>query len=236
MPPTPLPIGTLVDPASARRPERMTLPGRFVTLVPLEVGHAEALFEAACGEGREAPWAYLFDGPFTDRAAFADHIASKAASTDPLFYAILDRASGRAVGHATLMRIEPAHRVVEVGNILFAPVLQRTPGATETMALLAGYVFDQLGYRRYEWKCNNLNAPSKAAALRLGFTFEGLFRQHMIVKGRSRDTAWFAMLDSDWPACRSAFAAWLSPDNFDAQGQQRASLAALRDAAQRPAS
>ena len=227
------PIGALVDPAPARRPERITLSGRFVTLAPLEAAHAENLFDAACGEGREAPWTYLFDGPFTDRAVFADHIARKAASTDPLFYAVLDRTSGRAVGHATLMRIEPAHRVVEVGNILFAPVLQRTPGATETMALLAGYVFDQLGYRRYEWKCDSLNAPSKAAALRLGFTFEGLFRQHMIVKGRSRDTAWFAMLDGEWPACRAAFAAWLAPENFDAHGRQRRSLAALREEARR---
>ena len=232
MPSTPSPIGALVDPAPARRPERVTLPGRFVTLVPLEADHADDLFAAACGEGREAPWTYLFDGPFTDRAAFADHVARKAASPDPLFYAILDRTGGRAVGHATLMRIEPAHRVIEVGNILFAPVLQRTPGATETMALLAGYVFDQLGYRRYEWKCNDLNALSKAAALRLGFSFEGLFRQHMIVKGRTRDTAWFAMLDSEWPACRAAFAAWLAPENFDADGQQRRSLASFRDAGQ----
>lgn len=225
-------IGALVDPAPARRPERITLHGRFVTLVPLEAAHADDLFDAACGEGREAPWTYLFDGPFTDRALFSEHIARKAASGDPLFYAILDRASGRAVGHATLMRIEPAHRVIEVGNILFAPVLQRTPGATETMALLAGYVFDDLGYRRYEWKCNDLNAPSKAAAVRLGFSFEGVFRQHMIVKARTRDTAWFAMLDSEWPACHAAFEAWLAPDNFDAQRQQRRSLAALREAAQ----
>ena len=126
------------------------------------------------------------------------------------------------------MRVDPVHRVIETGNILYTPALQRTPGATEAMALLAGLVFDTLGYRRYEWKCNALNAPSRAAALRLGFTFEGVFRQHMVVKGRNRDTAWFSMLDREWPAVKRAFDQWLAPANFEPDGRQRRSLASFR--------
>ncbi len=148
-------------------------------------------------------------------------LARKAASDDPLFWAIVDRAAGEAQGYATLMRIEPVHRVIEVGNILFTPALQRKPGATEAMSLLAGHVFDDLGYRRYEWKCNALNAPSRAAALRLGFSFEGVFRQHMIIKGRNRDTAWYSMIDTEWPSVSRGFATWLAPDNFDSEGRQR---------------
>lgn len=223
------PIGPPVTPA-ARAPARTTLPGRFVTLEPLAPDHAANLFEAACGPGRDDLWTYLFDGPWHDQAAFAASIVKKAASDDPLFFAIRDNAAGRVVGHATLMRVEPTHGVIETGNILYGRPLQRSPGATETMALLASHVFDTLGFRRYEWKCNALNAPSKRAAERLGFTFEGIFRQHMIVKGRNRDTAWYSMLDTEWPACRAAFAAWLSPDNFDTEGRQRRSLAALRKA------
>ena len=224
------PIGAPIDPAPARRPERVVLTGRFVDIVPLTAADADDLFDQAGGEGRASLWTYMPDAPYADRAAFAEVIAKKAGSADPLFYAILDKTSGRALGHAGLMRIEPAHRVIEVGNILFGTGLQRTPGATESMALLAGYVFDTLGYRRYEWKCNALNAPSRRAAERLGFTFEGIFRQHMIVKGRNRDTAWFSILDSEWPACRAAFQAWLAPGNFDDAGHQRQGLAALRDA------
>jgi RimJ/RimL family protein N-acetyltransferase len=212
-------------------PARVTLPGRFVTLEPLTEDHADDLFAAACGPGRDHLWLYLFDGPFDDPATFRASIARKAASADPLFYAILDNASGRAVGHATLMRIEPAHRVIEVGNILFGVPLQRSPGATESMALLMAYVFETLGYRRYEWKCNDLNAPSKRAAARLGFTFEGVFRQHMIVKGRNRDTAWFSILDKEWPALKVGFDAWLSAANFDADGRQKTNLAAQRNPA-----
>ena len=222
------PIGPPVDAAAGRPATRTTLPGRFVTLVPLGADHADALFAAGCGPGREDLWTYLFDGPYHDRERFRVSIVQKAASDDPLFFAILDNASGRAVGHAALMRMEPAHRVIEVGSILFGVPLQRTPGATEAMALLTGHVFDTLGYRRYEWKCNDLNAPSKRAAERLGFVFEGVFRQHMIVKGRNRDTAWFAMRDVDWPACRAAFAAWLAPANFDDTGRQRRALADMR--------
>jgi RimJ/RimL family protein N-acetyltransferase len=224
----PQPIASLVEAHPAKRPERVTLSGRTVTLVPLDAEkHADALYYAANGGDKDRVWTYLFDGPYTDVAAFKANIATKAQSDDPLFFAILDNASGLAVGYQTFLRIDPTHRVIEVGNILYAPAMQRTIGATEAQYLFAAYVFDDLGYRRYEWKCNNLNAPSKRAALRYGFTFEGVFRQHMIVKGRNRDTAWFSMLDSEWPARRTAFQRWLAPENFDADGRQRIALATL---------
>ncbi|MBV8567592.1 MAG: GNAT family N-acetyltransferase [Methylobacteriaceae bacterium] len=225
---TDLPIGPPVDTGPARRPERRALSGRFVTLAPLDPAHhADALYEGSHGAEKECIWYYLFEGPFADRAAFKAHVETKARSEDPLFYAILDKPSRRALGYATLMRIDPTHRTIEVGNIMYTPALQRTPGATEAMYLLAGYVFDELGYRRYEWKCNDLNAPSKHAAVRLGFSFEGVFRNHMIVKGRNRDTAWFAMLDSEWPQRKATFERWLAPENFDADGRQRLALSAL---------
>jgi RimJ/RimL family protein N-acetyltransferase len=182
------------------------------------------LFEGA--KDHDELWTYLFEGPFHDRASFDEATRRMAQSDDPLFYAIIDKASGLAVGRAALMRIEPAHRVIEVGSILYTPQLQRTRGATEAMYLLARYIFEDLGYRRYEWKCNALNAPSRAAALRLGFTYEGIFRQHMIVKGKSRDTAWYSMLDGEWPARKARFEAWLAPANFDASGRQKTALSA----------
>jgi RimJ/RimL family protein N-acetyltransferase len=222
------PVGLPVDARPAKRPERVTLSGRAVTLVPLDAErHAGALFEAANGGDKDRVWTYLFDGPYADAAAFKANIAAKAQSADPLFFVVLDNASGRAVGYQTLMRIDAANRVIEVGNVLYAPAMQRTIGATEAQYLFARYVFDDLGYRRYEWKCNDLNAPSKRAALRLGFVFEGVFRQHMIVKGRNRDTAWFSMVDAEWPARRAAFERWLAPDNFDAAGRQKTSLTSL---------
>jgi len=225
------PVGPLVDDRPAKRPERATLSGRAVTLVPLDAErHAGALFEAANGGDKDRVWTYLFDGPYADAAAFKANIAAKAQSADPLFFVVLDNASGRAVGYQTLMRIDAANRVIEVGNVLYAPAMQRTIGATEAQYLFARYVFDDLGYRRYEWKCNDLNAPSKRAALRLGFAFEGVFRQHMIVKGRNRDTAWFSMLDSEWPSRRAAFERWLAPENFDAAGRQKIALASLNGA------
>ena len=223
------PVGAPVDFQPARRPHRVRLQGRAIDLVPLDAAaHADDLFEAANGPGKDFAWDYLFDGPFTDRAAFRAGIEAKAKSDDPLFYAIIDKATGKATGYQTLMRIDPAHGVIEVGNILYSPPMQRTIGATEAQYLFARHVFDDLGYRRYEWKCNHLNAPSRRAAERFGFTYEGTFRQHMIVKGRNRDTAWYSMLDSEWPAQRDAYERWLSPDNFDAAGKQRASLVSLR--------
>ena len=223
------PIGPIVDAHPAKRPERVTLEGRWITLVPLEPqAHAKALYEGSNGDAaRESVWTYLFDGPYRSLDEFRANLEAKARSTDPLFFTVIDNASGTPVGYQTFLRIDPPNRVIEVGNIMFTPAMQRTAGATEAQYLFAAHVFDDLGYRRYEWKCNDLNAPSRRAALRYGFSFEGVFRQHMIVKGRNRDTAWFSMLDSEWPARRAAFERWLGPDNFDAAGRQKVSLAAL---------
>jgi len=221
-------VGAPVDGTPAARPQRTTLDGRVVRIAPLDpLTHAASLFEGSSGQENEPLWRYLFEGPFHTRDDFDSNLKEKAISEDPLFFAILDKPSGDAVGYASYMRIEPAHRVIEVGSILFTPRLQRTIGATEAMYLMARHVFEDLGYRRYEWKCNALNAPSRRAALRLGFTFEGVFRQHMIIKGRNRDTAWFSMLDSEWPTRKAAFERWLDPSNFDANGRQRMPLSAL---------
>ena len=223
------PIGPLVDPHPARRPERVTLEGRWITLAPLNPDkHAGALYEGSSGDpAREAVWTYLFDGPYRSLEEFRAAIALKARSDDPLFFAVVDNSTGRAVGYQTLMRIDAANRVIEVGNVMYTPAMQRTPGATEAQYLFAKYVFEALGNRRYEWKCHALNAPSRSAAVRFGFAFEGIFRQHMIVKGRNRDTAWFAMLDSEWPARKAAYERWLSPDNFDSEGRQKQRLSEL---------
>jgi len=224
------PIGPRVDGPPARPPSRTTLPGRTVTLTPLDSqAHGKALYEGIQGEAGEWLWQYLFEGPFADRAAFDLHLRRIAASEDPLFLAILDNATGSAVGYASYMRIEPVHRVIEVGSILYTPRLQQTTLATEAMYLMARHVFEDLGYRRYEWKCNALNAPSRRAALRFGFTFEGVFRQHMIVKGRNRDTAWFSMLNSEWPERKANFERWLDPSNFGADGRQKVALSALNE-------
>ena len=218
------PIGPLVDSHPARRPERVTLEGRWITLAPLNPDkHAGALYEGSNGDpAREAVWTYLFDGPYRSLEEFRAAIELKARSDDPLFFAVVDSATGRAVGYQTLMRIDAANRVIEVGNVMYTPAMQRTPAATEAQYLFARHVFEALGSRRYEWKCHALNAPSRSAAVRFGFTFEGIFRQHMIVKGRNRDTAWFAMLDSEWPARKAAYERWLSPDNFDRRGAPEA--------------
>jgi RimJ/RimL family protein N-acetyltransferase len=223
------PIGPSIDSHPAGRPERVRLKGRWITLVPLDAAaHAEALYEGSNGDAaRQAVWTYLFNGPFATPADFAADIDVKAKAADPHYFAIVDNASGRAVGYESLMRIDPPNRVIEVGGIMYAPSMQRTPSGTEAQYLLARYVFDDLGYRRYEWKCNALNAPSRRAAERFGFSFEGIFRQHMIVKGRNRDTAWFAMLDGEWPARKAAYERWLAPDNFDSEGRQRVALSDL---------
>jgi RimJ/RimL family protein N-acetyltransferase len=220
-----------VDPilaaAPAPRPSRIRLEGRLVDIEPLDPArHADSLWDAVRDPEHDGLWAYLFDGPFGDARSFRESVERKAASEDPLFFAIVDRATGRATGYAAYLRIEPAHRVIEVGGILFTPLLQRTRGATEAMFLMARHAFDELGYRRYEWKCDSRNQPSRRAAERLGFTFEGVFRQHMIIKGRNRDTAWYSMLDSEWPARKAAFERWLAPSNFDEQGRQRTPLRA----------
>lgn len=228
-----LPIGPVLTtgPATpAPRPSPATILGRHVTIRrPDAARDSDVLFEAAHGPEAAALWLYMSVGPFADRAAFRQWLERSIASVDPYFYVLGDPVGGEALGLASLMRIDTANRVIEVGNILYTPRLQRSPAATEAMYLLARHVFD-LGYRRYEWKCNAHNAPSRRAALRLGFSYEGLFRQHMIIKGRNRDTAWFSMLDGEWPAIRAAFEAWLDPKNFDAQGRQLKSLAGFRTA------
>jgi RimJ/RimL family protein N-acetyltransferase len=226
-------IGEPVDSSPARPPQPITLAGNCVTLVPLDpAAHGKALYENSHGEDREQLWRYLFDGPYPDRSSFDTRLRQMASTKDPLFFSILDRRSGLATGFASYMRIEPAHRCIEVGSILFTSLLQRTLGATEAMYLMARHVFEDLGYRRYEWKCNALNEPSRRAALRLGFTFEGIFRQHMIIKGRNRDTAWYVTLDSEWPVRKANFERWLSLENFDAEGRQRESLARMNGVGQ----
>jgi RimJ/RimL family protein N-acetyltransferase len=211
--------------APAKSPARAPLEGRLVTVTPLDpAAHATSLYEGSHGTVKEELWRYLWDGPFPDRSAFDSYLKQKAASEDPLYFAIVDHRSGLAAGHASYLRITPEHRVIEVGGILFTPHIQRTAGATEAMYLMARHAFEDLGYRRYEWKCDGLNAPSRRAALRLGFTFEGIFRQHMIVKGRNRDTAWFSMCDHEWPARKANFERWLDPSNFDSNGIQKTPL------------
>ncbi len=223
------PLGAPVDAAPARRPSPTTLIGRYATLVPLDPdAHGQPLYEAI--RGRDEVWLYLFEAPPDSRAAFDALLRRKAAMADRVYLTVMDHTLGQAAGYASYLRIDEAHRSVEVGDILFTPAIQRTRRATEAMYLMAKHAFEDLRYRRYEWKCNNLNAPSKRAAQRLGFAFEGIFRQHMIVKGRNRDTAWFAMVDADWPARRAAFERWLDPANFDAAGRQRVSLSSLNAA------
>jgi len=221
-------VGEPVDPSSAPRPRRVTFEGRTISLVPLDAHeHLESLWAATGGPQHEHLWTYMFEHPFQNRASFEANLQRKEASDDPLFYSLIEKASGDAVGWAAYMRMEPLNRVIEVGSIMYSPRIQRTIGATEAMYIMAKHAFEDMNYRRYEWKCDALNQPSRRAALRLGFTFEGVFRQHMVVKGRNRDTAWYAMLDSDWPARKRAFEQWLAPANFDANGKQRVSLSEL---------
>ena len=197
--------------------------GRFGSIVPATPEHAEALFRAFAADTLNASWTYLPYGPFASETAFGDWLAGTCRGEDPLFHTILDT-DGRALGLSSYLRIDPGNGVIEVGHIHFSPALRRKALATEAMALMMARVFDELGYRRYEWKCDALNAPSRAAAHRLGFTYEGTFRQAAVVKGRNRDTAWFSVLDSEWPDLRARFARWLDPGNFDAEGRQRSAL------------
>jgi RimJ/RimL family protein N-acetyltransferase len=209
----------------ATAPAHRPLLGTRVRLERLDPErHADDLLAAAAGDAKL--WDYLPYGPFADADELRAWLAERAASTDPLFLTIVDAATGRASGVVTYLRIEPEHGCIEIGHIWFGASLQRTPAATETIYLLARHAFDDLGNRRLEWKCDAANARSRRAAERFGFTFEGVFRQHMIVKGRNRDTAWFSLLDSEWPAARAAFEAWLSAENFHADGRQRSPLAA----------
>jgi RimJ/RimL family protein N-acetyltransferase len=202
--------------APAKPPQRIVLDGRYARLEPLALSHVPDL--ASCASPERYRW--LFDHlprSADDLRPWADKLM---AGSDPLMFAVIDRSTGRAEGRQSLMRVVPEHGVIEVGNILWGDRIARTRVTTEALFLHASYVFDALGYRRFEWKCNNRNAPSKRAAERFGFEFEGVFRQHMIVKGENRDTAWFAMLDGDWPRLRAQYERWLDPANFDADGKQ----------------
>jgi RimJ/RimL family protein N-acetyltransferase len=223
--------------APARVPDTTAIVGERVVLERLDaVRHGDALYAAAHGDGADPRlWHHLPYGPFTDdREGFLVHLEAQAAATDPYFYAVVDVAGigpARPAGVVSFLRVEPAHGVIEIGHVWFGGVLQRTPQATEAIFLLARHAFEVLGHRRLEWKCDDANARSKAAAQRFGFTPEGVFRQHMVVNGRNRDSAWFSILDGEWPAVGAAFRAWLAPSNFDADGRQRASLASLRSPA-----
>ncbi|MBP8309446.1 MAG: GNAT family N-acetyltransferase [Burkholderiaceae bacterium] len=209
-------------------PQRVPLEGAWCRLEPLEAArHGDQLFEASMAPGADARFRYLFESP-CDRVEFDRWLARAVAADDPLAFAVIDRASGRCEGRQTLMRITPDHGVIEIGSILWGPAISRSRVATEALYLFARYAFETLGYRRFEWKCNSLNAPSIRAAGRFGFRYEGQFRQHMVTKGANRDTHWFSMIDTEWPALRAAFDRWLAPENFDAQGRQRATLESFR--------
>lgn len=202
--------------------------GRYCRLEPLDADrHAPELFDAFSLDVGGSGWTYLAYGPFSTLAAFRDWISENCRRADVLFYAIVDTATGRAVGQASYLRITPEAGSIEVGNLRYSPLLQRTPASTEAMYLMMRRAFE-LGYRRYEWKCDALNVPSRRAAERLGFTFEGVFRQAIVYRGRNRDTAWFSVIDSEWPALRSAFERWLDPSNFEEQGRQRTRLEDFR--------
>lgn len=220
------PIGPPLDVELPRpRPPREPMTGRLASVVPLDpAAHGDALFDAFAADADGAMWTYLSVGPFASRAEFRAWLDRLPASEDPLVHTILS--DGRPLGLASFMRIDSGNGVIEVGQIAYAPALQRTAAATEAMALMMARAFDELGYRRYEWKCDALNAPSRAAAARLGFRYEGTFRKATHYKGRSRDTAWFSIIDEEWPRIREAFAAFLAPDNFDAEGRQIRPLAA----------
>jgi RimJ/RimL family protein N-acetyltransferase len=228
--PIELPVGPEVGWTPARPPDRAPLQGDHVLLRPLSAADAEQLYAGTHPpHGDPAVWTYMADGPYAGVGELRASLIEAEASQDPLFLAIV--CESRVLGRASYMRIAPAFGVIEIGNIVFAPGLQRSTAATEAIYLLARHAFDDLGYRRLEWKCNALNAASRRAADRFGFTFEGVFRNHQIVKGRNRDTAWYAIIDADWPSIRAGFEAWLAPANFDGDGVQRAGLAQLISAA-----
>jgi RimJ/RimL family protein N-acetyltransferase len=223
------PIGApLLDWQPRPRPPRTAMAGRFCRVEPIDLArHAADLFAANADDRDGRNWTYLPHGPIERLEDYRRWMEQYCCGDDPFYHAIIEP-GGRGVGVASFMRIDAANGVIEVGGINYSPRLQRRPAATEAMYLMMRRVFDELGYRRYEWKCDTLNAPSRAAAARLGFRFEGIFRQAIVYKGRSRDTAWFSIVDSEWPALKAAFETWLDPANFDAGGQQRQSLASFR--------
>ena len=210
-------------------PERRVLDGRYVRLEPLDAQrHGDGLFEASAVSDADSRFRWLMEYPPTSRDAFTPWLDKSQASQDPLFFAVIDKLSGKIAGRQALMRIDSTFGVIEIGSIYWGPLVSRKPAATEAQFLFSAYVFDVLGYRRYEWKCHNFNEPSKRAALRFGFKFEGVFRQHLVFKGDNRDTAWFSIIDKEWPALRKAYEAWLDPSNFDATGEQKRRLEDFR--------
>ncbi|MDA8260563.1 MAG: GNAT family protein [Betaproteobacteria bacterium] len=213
----------------AARPVHKLLTGRFCDIEPLNAAqHAADLYAANALDAEGRNWSYLPYGPFESFSSYRDWVDKFSVTSDPLFFAIVSHATGKAVGVASFLRIDPANGSIEVGHLNFSPLMQRTPVATDAMHLMMKEVF-ALGYRRYEWKCNALNLPSRLAAQRLGFSFEGVFRQAAVTKGRNRDTAWYAAIDKEWPALNEAFLTWLSPENFDAAGAQRVALSRLTE-------
>ena len=222
------PVGAALPDWSPRpHPPRTVMTGRFCSVTPLDPGnHEDDLYERIGADAADPRWTYLPYGPFESRERFRRWLHEMATGSDPLFYTIVD-GHNRAVGLAAYMRIDRANGVIEIGHLNFSPDLQRTAAASEAMYLLMRRAFEELGYRRYEWKCDSLNEPSRRAALRLGFTYEGLFRQAVVYKQRNRDTAWYSITDAEWPARKFAFESWLAPDNFDAAGVQRQTLSAF---------
>lgn len=214
------------------RPAGTQLEGRYCRVEAVDAErHASGLYAAFSKAPDDRDWTYMAAGPFSDAVAYRTYLQKACAGNDPLHYAVIDKATGRAIGTLALMRIDVANGAIEVGSVMFSPLLKRTRISTEAQYLLMKHVFDDLGYRRYEWKCDSLNAPSCRTAERLGFRFEGIFSQAVVYKGRSRDTAWFSIVDGEWAALRGAFKNWLAPDNFDETGMQRKSLADFRKAA-----
>ncbi|MFV0296055.1 MAG: GNAT family N-acetyltransferase [Hyphomicrobiaceae bacterium] len=232
-PETGLPIGPKIARTQpAKVPEPVVLDGRFCRLEPIDAArHGDDLFKASTPPDAANRFRYLFDPVVRTRADMDAWLAQAMTSRDPLVFAVIDKRTGRCEGRQTLMRITPAHQSIEIGNIYWGPAISQSPVTTEANFLFAKHVFDDLGYRRYEWKCDALNAPSRKAAERFGFTYEGLFRRAVINKERTRDTTWFAMIDEEWPALRAAYETWLAADNFDAQGRQKTRLSDLTRAA-----
>ncbi|SJX62057.1 uncharacterized protein SRS1_10697 [Sporisorium reilianum f. sp. reilianum] len=218
-------LGPVVPTEPATYPSRVTIPGQYIDLVPVSTEHTDALYPLVALPEHERLWDYMLESAFNgDRERFAAYIAARTATANNMvFWAVVDKdpaSTSKVLGMISYLNINPTHRTIEIGNVLFSSLLQRSRKSSEAVYLLLHHAFDTLGYRRVEWKCNNLNGPSKRAAIRYGFTYEGLFRKMFVLKGRNRDTAWFAIVDDDWASRKEALQTWLSEDNFDVQGQQ----------------